>query len=104
MKTINEAATAYAVKRHTDHIAFEPDRAESEVSFTAGVQFAQRWISVKDGPSKDFDYFYLTKTELRKGVYEYAAGKYSGITGVFLTAGNCSYRADYWRPIELKYE
>ena len=48
MKTIKEAAVEYAVKQHTNNEIFAPDRFSTIADFTAGVKYAQRWISVED--------------------------------------------------------
>ena len=47
MKTIEEAALGYAVHRHID-VQELPYIGKYQAAFKAGVDFAQRWISVEE--------------------------------------------------------
>jgi hypothetical protein len=46
MKTIKEAAREYADNR--PYLLHEPEKVKYYTSFMAGVEFAQKWISVED--------------------------------------------------------
>ena len=99
MKTIEQASSEHAVKRHYDLNL----RKFVVGDFKAGVEFAQQWISVKDEFPEDQEII-LVKTD--KGCYStaYLHGKKSG----FIIYGADAYEefgnVTHWRPIELNNE
>ena len=97
MKTIEQASVEYS-KEQYDHDPIM--RFQCETHFKAGIEFAQRWISVEEElpELKEKQYSILAKTKtneyivvnvfgdieyLRKGIFEY-------------------FNITHWRPIELK--
>ena len=47
-QTLKEAAIEFSRRRHGDEPEWEVDRVESATSFSAGVEWAEQWISVED--------------------------------------------------------
>jgi hypothetical protein len=88
MKTVKEAAQEYAAQERT---------ARSEyAAFIAGVEFAQRWISVEEEmPEHAQNVFMKTQSGyITGGYYEYATFRYID--------DRLCYGVTHWRPAELK--
>ena len=116
MKTIEEAAREYAHCIWESWKEEHPSDYESNVymsvhDFKAGVEYAQRWISVDDELPEESG-FYLTKVS-EKNVRNYPAKTrpavlfydlyYTGKkqTGRWMDIDDVD-GVKYWRPIELK--
>ena len=97
MKTIEEAAKDYSKSKSSAEVF----RCAHETDFKAGVEFAQRWISVEDELPEIGDIF-LVKTDNGCITTAYLHGIKSG----FITYGEDAYiefgTITHWRPIELK--
>ena len=93
MKTVNEAAAEYAAQERTT-------RSE-HAAFVAGVEFANKWISVEDEIPENQD-IVLVKTNNGCYATAYFHGKKSG----FIVYGDDAYYdfgdVRFWRKIELK--
>lgn len=96
MKTIEQAAKEYSIN-------FGNDSGVAKLAFKAGVEFAQRWISVDDEmPKPDTDV--IVKFTIVEGCDGLALAEYSD---------DCIWhwrgydfkepeRITHWRPIELE--
>lgn len=99
MKTIKQAANYYAGitddKHHNEAIIYSPNDIAN--TFTAGVEFAQRWYPVSDSlPNKETSDFILFKNQhssycfkpssLEMNIKDWV--KLNGIT--------------HWRPVTIK--
>ena len=91
MLKINEAAKEFS----------EKSVWACPISFKAGVEFAQRWISVEEELPINQDIVFV-KTDLECITTAYLHGEKSG----FITYGEDAYiefgNVTHWRPIELK--
>ena len=94
MKTIEEASHEYF---RAAQLGFE--NPGSEAGFKAGVEFAQRWISVEEELPKyqGIDFYVLMKNE-RLNSDDINLVLIEGIDDV----ENVYQYATHWRPIELK--
>ena len=94
MKKIKEASHEYF---RAAQLGFE--NPGSEAGFKAGVEFAQRWISVEDELPEyhGIDFYVLMKNE-RLDSDDINLGLIEGIDDV----ENVYQYATHWRPIELK--
>lgn len=97
MLKINEAAKDYSKSKSSAEVF----RCAHETDFKAGVEFAQRWISVEEELPENGD-FVLVKTDNGCVTTAYLHGIKSG----FVTYGEDAYIVfgviTHWRPIELK--
>ena len=91
MLKINEAAKDYALSKSSAEVF----RCGHEADFKAGVEFAQRWISVEDELPETID---DEKMFLRHPIL------IKNIDGAFQVLNTFSNIGTYthWRPIELK--
>ena len=109
MKTINDAAKEYAIQREVDAEELKYI-GKYQQSFKAGVEFAQRWISVEE-ELPPIGEMVLTKMEKRHGdtwVQHYYStatrlenqGEWQDVNWVdhSMSFGHIT----HWRPIELK--
>lgn len=108
MKTINEAAEEYSIRKENEH--------ESYMRFEAGVGFAQRWISVEDELPEHHDaitetghYYYTVNPVLVKtknGRHDISArSKFKGNeNSKWSWKGSSIFdkSVTHWRPIEFK--
>jgi hypothetical protein len=86
MKTIEEAAHEYF---RAGQLGFKP-AADTEAAFIAGVEFAQRWISVEEElPSAP-----CIALDVWEGLHV--------ICRVYEPSAISNLRITHWRPIELK--
>lgn len=69
-----------------------------EVSFRAGVQFAQRWIPVTE-ELPEIDLFGMSKEVLTKAGDKYSVKCYDYVLGIW--SGSPHITVTHWRPIEL---
>ena len=97
MKTINEAASDYAeeTKDTTNGMFY----ADSQDAFKAGVEFAQRWISVEE-ELPETNEFEESRICLIKNRYAIDIGRYySNKKRWFLSSSN--FKVTHWRYVEL---
>jgi len=108
MKTINEAAEEYSIRKENEH--------ESYMGFESGVDFAQHWIPVEEELPEDSDN--LTQTEkytytenpvlVRTINGKYAVSKRSKFNGnenskwEWMGSSSFSDSVTHWRPLERK--
>ena len=106
MKTIEQSAKEYACGKSS----YEVFRSAHEADFEAGVEFAQRWISVEDElpyfdkskyPNGDFEIFLV---RMSTGSI---SPKVKYCVANLISVGRWSCESDWnvvthWRPIELK--
>ena len=91
MKTIEEAAKDYSKSKSSAEVF----RCAHETDFKAGVEFAQRWISVEDElPETIYDEKIFLK-------YPILVKNIDGALQVLNTFSDIS-TYTHWRPIELK--
>ena len=95
MKTIKEAAKDYSKSKSSAEVF----RCAHETDFEAGVEFAQRWISVEEELPEyhGIDFYVLMKNE-RLNSDDINLGLIECVDDV----ENVYQYATHWRPIELK--
>ncbi|MCL2650305.1 MAG: hypothetical protein FWD60_04660 [Candidatus Azobacteroides sp.] len=113
MKTIKEAVDKY-IKDNFYIGAIEPDNVtQARKVFKAGVEFAQRWIDVKDElpettmeTIKSGNYIYTVSPVLIKtsnGRFAITKRKMFMDHGWYwMGSSSFNESVEYWRPIELK--
>ena len=105
MKTIEQASIDYALSREDNDYTIE-----TEMAFEAGVEFAQRWISVEE-ELPDIGEEVLVKRELRQGdtwVQRFCSvstrlapsGEWEDVK--WSDVGHTRGIVTHWRPINLK--
>ena len=94
MKTIEEAAHEFAVKVGGDNFA----KIEIELSFEAGVEFAQRWtpIDANNLPESDGKYLVLRSNG------DWTSTYFQKSTNSFANYYSDLHYFTHWRQIELK--
>ena len=102
MKTIEQAANEHTSGGWTD---------DKIVSFKAGVEFAQRWISVEEELPKSASELMLVKWLDSKGDVKYGLATYIDFYSIglskkkefdFIIQGNCKRKVTHWRPITIE--
>lgn len=94
MKTIEEAAKEYAGNLSSSEIF----RSQHDKDFKAGVEFAQRWISVEEEiPDR---YYIPVIVKDSGGNWDKAV--YSGLGWKFANDNTDVGKITHWRPIEFK--
>jgi hypothetical protein len=101
MKTVKEAAQEFAEKRLTAKGREETGDYPPIAWFTAGVEFAQRWISV-DEELPPLEKKVLVK--LSTGNWSTSKRYISTVSGMEHWSGSGSFAESitHWRPVELK--
>ncbi|MDR1562278.1 MAG: DUF551 domain-containing protein [Dysgonamonadaceae bacterium] len=97
MKTKKEAAQEYAQRTDKANAEFVAE------DFIAGVEFAQRWISVKDELPEENGCCYFVKTPRPPKNCDVIVAEFCNRNDIFYSESNDNpVEATHWRPIELK--
>ena len=97
MKTVEEAAKQYAEEAIPKATAMGIKLREyAKRDFIAGVEFAQKWIPIKNPP--EVGEIVLFKNKFEEVSTGYYAGMYFDIHSDDMT----DWDVNHWRPIELK--
>ena len=99
MKKIKEASHEYF---RAAQLGFE--NPGSEAGFKAGVEFAQRWISVEEELPEKQGYYLVLKTPLFRGNCNVVVAEFHEDNKTFYYQRSYSTieNITHWRPIELK--
>ena len=108
MKTIKEAAKEYAISLHADdcHLSISEIEMYAKTDFEAGVEFAQRWIPVKEElpPSGEIVLLSIENCEIDVVIGFYMNSEF--IARLFIPIGidNVVIKNEvtHWRQIKLK--
>ena len=100
MKTIEEVASEYAIKQHTDDEMFAPDRFSSVADFLAGVAFAQHWKSVDEELPEVGVYVIVKDCDDSIHIARNAGNK--RFCGFKTVHDIVVFEVTHWRQIELK--
>jgi hypothetical protein len=110
MKTIEQAAIyhSYNSLLKSD---FPHDYQSEKSGFKAGVEFAQRWISIEEETPDSGRGLLLVRWLDSKGVVKYGLATYINFFSIglskakyldFIIQGSCKREVTHWRPIEYK--
>lgn len=96
MKTVEDAAKDYAASKSSSEV-FQEQHAKD---FKSGVEFAQRWISVKEELPEDSDISESVNTKTKDG-YIFIHRRLF-VDGKYVWSNGNDADIAFWRPIELK--
>ena len=100
METIEEASKDYSKSKSSAEVF----RCAHETDFKAGVEFAQRWISVEDElPEEQGYYLVIAPHSFPKNCNVVVAEFYEDNKTFYSESSDSPIEdATHWRPIELK--
>lgn len=101
MKTVEQAAKEFADIHWGENYITE-NKTHDENAFKAGVEFAQRWISVDELPKIKDTYLVKIIIGTKRKKQLTITDEFNPSIEKFTLCNACGYTVINWRPIELK--